>query len=165
MKWAFQTACTARKLDIQWKSRGEATIRGRALLVLLRVVVALQLFAMTGCFSQTPPLLENVTAGTGGLEVICPSDGKDKDSSRPASGSPELNQRLAADFPVGSDEGKLVKALTAQKFKIGTYTGAAVCADDKAVRMARFVGSMEASIYWKADAQHRVLWTKGFVHF
>jgi hypothetical protein len=80
--------------------------------------------------------------------------------------SPELNQKLAAQFPPGSSAVSLVRTLTAQGFKL---TGP--CQTDSTIHRAGFGGPTSGSIfepraeiYWKTEGD-TVAWTKGFVMF
>jgi hypothetical protein len=80
--------------------------------------------------------------------------------------SPELNQKLAAQFPAGSSADSLVRALTAQGFK---PTGS--CRTDPTIHRAGFGGptrgslfETRAEIYWKTEGD-TIVWTKGFVFF
>jgi hypothetical protein len=81
--------------------------------------------------------------------------------------SPELNQKLAAQFPPGSSADSLVQTLTAQGFKL---TGS--CQTDSTIHRAGFGGPTRGSIfethaviYWKVEGGDTVVWTKGFVMF
>ncbi len=80
--------------------------------------------------------------------------------------SPELNQKLAVQFPPGSSADSLVRTLTAQGFKL---TG--TCQTDSTIHRAGFGGptrgsifETHAEIYWKTEGD-TVVWTKGFVMF
>ena len=123
---------------------------------------------LAGCNkSSTPPLLRDATTGTTrGLDSVCPEDVRAPMGV--SNGSPELNQRLRQQFPVGSAESKLVRALSDQGFHIGTYSSAPACPDDEAIQEAQYHGSagwtpVDAQVFWKADKVGRILWTKGFV--
>lgn len=82
--------------------------------------------------------------------------------------SPELNARLAANFPAGSREETLIESLNQQGF---TVTGQ--CASDPSIRIASYdaKGSgfvpheTHAQVYWQADSAGRIVWTKGFVRY
>lgn len=82
--------------------------------------------------------------------------------------SPEFDQRLRDKFPSGTDENRLVEALTAQRFKLSGS-----CQDDPTIRIASYRDegvlflrfATAADVYWKADDQARIIWIKGFVSY
>jgi hypothetical protein len=82
--------------------------------------------------------------------------------------SPELNQRLTKDFPIGSDEALLVRELLRQQFVLGDY-----CKADETIRVATFYhhngglfsSDTSARIYWKTGTDKKLVWTKGYVSF
>ena len=115
-----------------------------------------------------PPLLQNVTAA-GGWFGACPPRNEREATSRAKSGealSPQLNQRLAEQFPPGSREEPLVKSLSEQGFK-----PLEPCQNDATIRSAHFKGptrgalfDINAVVYWKTQSG-TLVWTKGFVSF
>jgi len=119
-------------------------------------------------YPPAPPLLEHVTAG-GGWFGACPPRNELEAVSRAKSGealSPELNQKLAAQFPPGSAAASLVRTLAEQGFKL-----AEACQNDSTIRRAWFQGptrgaifETRAEIYWKTEGD-ALVWTKGFVMF
>jgi hypothetical protein len=86
----------------------------------------------------------------------------------PPKGSPELEQRLRDQFPPGSDDARLIAALTSRGFKMD-----APCKNDSTVQRASFYQKRTgiittyagAVVYWKIDDQHRIVWTKGYVSY
>jgi hypothetical protein len=119
-------------------------------------------------YSPAPPLLERVS-GASGWFGGCPARSENEAVERAKWGealSPELNQKLAAQFPPGSSSATLVQTLTAQGFKL---TGP--CQNDSTIYRAGFAGmtrgsifETRAEIYWKTQGD-AVVWTKGFVMF
>jgi hypothetical protein len=119
-------------------------------------------------YPPAPPLLAHVTAA-GGWFGGCPPRNEQEAVSRAKSGealSPELNQRLALQFPVGSPVGPLVKSLAAQGFK-----PLEACKNDPTIRRAVFSGPTRgvvfeifAVVFWKTE-NDTLVWTKGFVAF
>jgi len=106
---------------------------------------------------QPPPLLTKATAG-GGQWGACPSMGSAR-FALPEAISPELDRRLAQQFPPGSSEIALVQELQKQPFKM---RGA--CNGDTAIRFAEFKErDLRAAVYWRVDAANTIVWTKGFV--
>jgi hypothetical protein len=117
---------------------------------------------------QGPPLLQHVTAA-GGWFGACPPRNEQEGAERAKSGealSPELNQRLARQFPPGSPEEVLVRSLAAQGFR-----PLEPCRNDATIRSAHFSGptsgalfAINAVVYWKTQ-NDTLVWTKGFVSF
>jgi hypothetical protein len=108
--------------------------------------------------SLTPPplprLLQNARQG-GGWWGACPPRGTD---GRKLALSPELNVRVAEQFPPGTWEETLVKFLSDQGFGKMEY-----CEGDTTIRFMSFATkNMGAWVFWKVD-ENRILWTKGFV--
>jgi len=101
-----------------------------------------------------PPLLQKVTAG-GGYWGACPPE-----AFEPLALSPELNQRLAVQFPPGTTEEDLTRDLAAQGFRRLEN-----CKGDDSIRSMAFgTNAMRAAVFWKAD-EGRLVWTKGFVFY
>jgi hypothetical protein len=122
---------------------------------------------MTAVFAPpAPALLQNVS-GASGWFGGCPPGNKEPPRMMGEALSPELNQRLAAQFPPGSSADSLVQTLTAQGFKL---TG--TCQTDSKIHRAGFgpsptrgsIFETSAEIYWKTEGD-TVVWTKGFVMF
>ncbi len=144
-------------------------VAGLAVFVALTPAGGLILFAtMTAMFARpAPPLLEHVSAASGWYGACPPKN--EKEAVQRSIGealSPELNQRLAAQFPAGSREPSLVRTLTEQGFTL-----AEACQSDPTIRHAWFRGRTRGSIfetiaeiYWKTE-NDTVIWTKGFVFF
>ncbi|HTQ99022.1 MAG TPA: hypothetical protein VMH83_03490 [Candidatus Acidoferrum sp.] len=141
-----------------------------------RTLCALMLACtFAGCSSfknpqPLPPLLDKATAGSG-YASACPArnetERKLMAQSKLAS-SREVDMRLEREFPAGTDAALLSKYLAAQGFK-----PEAPCEGDASVQRASFfrkgVGFLpydtSATVYWKVDAQQRIVWTKGFLFF
>jgi hypothetical protein len=121
---------------------------------------------MTAMFSPpAPALLEHVSGASGWFGGCPPGKGEPARMGGEAL-SPELNQKLAAQFPPGSSADSLVRTLTAQGFKLNGS-----CQTDSTIHRAGFGGptrgsvfETRAEIYWKT-AGDTVVWTKGFVMF
>jgi hypothetical protein len=119
-------------------------------------------------YPPAPPLLQHVTAAGGWLGA-CPARSEQEAAERAKSGealSPELNLRLAQQFPPGSPEATLVRSLAAQGFK-----PLEPCRNDATIRSAHFSGltrgalfAINAVVYWKTE-NDTLVWTKGFVSF
>ncbi len=119
-------------------------------------------------YPPAPPLLEHVTAVSGWFGG-CPPRNVQEAAERARTGealSPELNQKLALQFPPGSSADSLAKALSKQGFAPGE-----ACENDPTIRRATFRGpirgsifDINAEIYWKAEGD-TLVWTKGFVFF
>jgi hypothetical protein len=118
--------------------------------------------SINACAPNLPPLIQGATAARGYLGV-CPED--IALLGEPAL-SPELNARLNAQFPAGSQESALVAELVKQGFVLDEDRE---CKGDRAIRSAIFKRdgfyTTYAYVYWKADVHHRVRWTKGIVAF
>jgi hypothetical protein len=119
----------------------------------------------------TPPLLINVSARGGWWEGGCPPRNAAQARHMPPSQealSPELTERLAQQFPAGSDAGRMEGALRGQGFRVS-----APCASDPAIHLAEFrqrggglfVYPIFAQIAWEQSDAGRILWTKGHVAF
>jgi hypothetical protein len=108
-----------------------------------------------------PPLLQGVQAGSGTFGD-CPH------SAEQAGGSVELNRRLVAQFPSGTNQARLETALTSQGFEM---LGA--CKSDPDVRIAvfrqqsggGFTFDMTAIVFWQADPSGAIQWARGDVIF
>jgi hypothetical protein len=120
------------------------------------ILVAIASSALYGCARERlPPLLDGIHDSSGPDGTLCP--GPDKVGPF----SSELERRLRQQFPGGSPESRLVAALKAQGFLVFTSRD---CLNDKAIRSALFTNSSdEASVYWKADSAHRLIWTKAIL--
>jgi hypothetical protein len=123
-----------------------------------------------GSKPSLPPLLRNVTAG-GGWWGACPPETPEysqERAGRPLAVSPELDLRLAEQFPAGSSERRLVDALRTQGFEL-----MAPCKNEQSIRVAAFVQHgggllsypITANVYWKVDQSGNIVWTKGFVRY
>lgn len=120
---------------------------------------------------SVPPILRGVTAGSGFFGGCPPSDEAAADAIRNAGKlavSPEFDSRLEAAFPPGSPQEALIDSLTGQGFVL-----AGACKTDSTVRIALFHLNgralsrleMGADVYWRADKEGRIIWTKGFVMY
>jgi hypothetical protein len=134
------------------------------------------LVASCDFFSQPtpplPPLLRDATT-TGGANFLCETDEFREamgEGSTPetASHSPEISARLEHSFPVGSDGSALRDALLAQGFEM------LECAPDPTIHIARFdqtggngVTTMSAMgiVFWKTDADGKIVWTIGDISY
>jgi hypothetical protein len=140
-----------------------------AFIVLTPAVLFLWWFWIGPMFYPPAPLLLQHVSGASGWFGACPPRNEQEAAERAKMGealSPELNQRLAQQFPPGSSADSLVRTLTAQGFKL---TGP--CQNDSTIHRAGFGGptrrsifETRAEIYWKT-AGETVAWTKGFVMF
>ena len=129
-------------------------------------LVALQVATAIGCSfgsNGVPDILQGVTAA-GGHWGACPRDVAAQGS--PLAVSPEFDARLASRFPPGSSEKRLTSALDQMGFKsIGS------CEDDRTVRISRYdkrgsgLVDVTAVVYWQADSESTIRWTKGFVAY
>jgi hypothetical protein len=120
----------------------------------------------------TPPLLRDVSAQGGWWNGGCPP--RDAAEARlnatsPEALSPELTERLAQEFAVGSDAGRLERALRDQGFQVR-----APCATVPAIRLAEFRQTgggfygpypVFAQVAWEQDDAGRLVWAKGHVAF
>jgi hypothetical protein len=120
----------------------------------------------TACSSsKIPEILRGVSAG-GGYWGACPRP--DWASKSPLAISPEFNDRLATRFPPGSPESRLIEDLSREGF---VMMGA--CESAPTIRIMTFkaegiglvVSEIGASAYWQADANGKIVWTKGFVAY
>jgi hypothetical protein len=132
---------------------------------------------LSGCLESSasttplPPLLQKATAGSG-WSSACPSRNEKEQKMIETTGqfavSPEVEQRLRDQFPPGSNESRLIAALTTQGFK-----QEAPCETDQTIQRASFFRKgtgilpydIGATVYWKIDEQGRIVWTKGFVAY
>lgn len=117
-----------------------------------------------------PSLLQNVSAG-GGWWGACPPQTEEEArlrEGRPIAISPELNERLARQFPAGTMESVLTDALSSQSFSL-----LLPCKGDNSIRVAGFQQQgggllsppITAEVYWKVDQSGAIVWTKGFVRY
>jgi len=138
-----------------------------------RSLIVLGALAVAACVPlrpATPALLRNATAKGGSWLGGCPpaNDSERVLAEGIARGqealSPEVSQRLDAQFPPGSSSAKLWAFLKAQGFK-----ETPPCANEKSIRHAvftqeggSFFGPYPAwsQIAWKEDENGRVVWTK-----
>jgi hypothetical protein len=112
----------------------------------------------------TPPLLQNAIAGGGWFSGGCPAHDWDITAKYPEAHAPQVEARLARDFPAGTPEQALLAALTRQGFK---SDGA--CDNDPSIHRAVFNQAggglfgpypARAQVAWKVDGEGRVVWTK-----
>jgi hypothetical protein len=133
---------------------------------LLIVVTPAGRIIMTVMFSPPAPTLLEHVSGASGWFGGCPPGKEEPARVGGEALSPELNRKLAAQFPAGSSADSLVRTLTAQGFKL---TGSRQT--DPTIHRAGFDGptrgslfETRAEIYWKTEGD-AVVWTKGFVMF
>jgi hypothetical protein len=128
-----------------------------------KVLGAYALTVLASCSNGIPEILQGVTAG-GGYWGACPRSPEEQ--RHPLALSPEFNARLASKFPPGSDEKTMTDALAHMGFK-----PAGSCEEDRTVRILRFdkrgsgLVDVTAVVYWQADSEGKILWTKGFVAY
>jgi hypothetical protein len=112
-----------------------------------------------------PPLLRGSRVSTHRVEIC------GKQRGGPFSEillSPQLEERLSAQFPEGTEEGALTAALASHGFQ--PPTGA--CPEDSTIRVSLFSQtgggllriSTAAHVFWKVDAVGRIVWTHGTVY-
>jgi hypothetical protein len=135
------------------------------------IVVCLLFGACKPEQGEVPALLRNVTA-RGGYWGACPPSDKTGQETLKTMGrlatSPELDARLNAAFPPGSDGQKLERTLGEQGFRV-----VGICKTDGSIRIAGFFRKgagllpydLSAEVYWKVDQVGRIVWTKGFVTY
>jgi hypothetical protein len=128
--------------------------------------------ALSGCgqaVEELPQILIGATT-TGGSNSLCEGGNDHGSSTETASHSPEIVERLRADFPAGSPASKLRTNLLRQGFII--HDG---CSVDKSVSWAEFqqrrsngVATYQAAfgtVYWKQDPAGRVIWAHGDIAY
>lgn len=117
----------------------------------------------------TPPLLQDVRAGSGWASMGCSRPTSPSFASISEALSPDLTSRLAALFPPGSDADALQTALVTQGFG-----DMATCKDDPSVYHAAFRQTgggfagpypIDAVVAWRRTEDRRIEWTKGFVSY
>jgi hypothetical protein len=126
--------------------------------------------ACAGPQPPLPPLLQNVTAGSGWWGA-CPPETAEEARLRdlsPLALSPELDERVARSFPIGSSEMVLVDTLRAQGFELRPS-----CKGDQSIHAAEFEQHphgllpypLTAKVFWKVDSAGNIEWTKAFVRY
>lgn len=128
--------------------------------------------AVTGCASpkDLPALLAHATAGSGWASA-CPGRNDNEREMMARSKlavSPELSDRLSRQFPLGSPASALKEELSTDGFEAPS-----ACEADPTIMGAAFFqkGSgllpydVNASVYWKADGDGKIIWTKGFIFY
>ena len=142
----------------------------------LSMMIAFFLAGCTESVQPLPPLLQNVSAGGGWGSACPPRDNKERKMMEglKLAVSPELEQRLLDGFPPGSSSDQLASTLTAQGFQLRSP-----CEADQTIQSASFFretitgfpgflsrrNRTSATVYWKSDDKHRIVWTKGFVSY
>lgn len=121
---------------------------------------------------STPPLLEKVTAVGGWWNGGCPpKDKTEAELYKPADEalSPDLMDRLASQFPIGTSASHLAQSLKQQGFSFRHP-----CVGLSAIRLGEFRQTggefygpypIGAQVAWQQDAAGRILWAKGTVMF
>ena len=136
---------------------------------LSRAILMLLAGCVSGCALELPPLLQDATAA-GGNGDFC--DLADAPNSQGYSVSPELSQRLSAQFPVGTPELRLTQEIERQGFTVAP----APCPNNHAVRRAvihveddrryvEFNYDVDAEVYWTVDGERKITWVVGGVQF
>ena len=134
----------------------------------VRLAGALMVSGCSNANEELPAILHGVSAGSG-YSSACPTPKAEEASSvRKLAISPELDQRLLEAFPPGTTEESLTSFLLKQGF---SFNGS--CDTDPLVRHASFNlkakgflrYSTHAQVFWRVDADGRVVWTKGFAGF
>ena len=126
---------------------------------------------VSGCSNaneEFPAILHGVSAGSGHSSACPPRMAEEAMSIRKLAISPELDQRLLEAFPPGTTEESLTSFLLKQGF---SFNGS--CDTDPLVRHASFnlkakgflMYSTHAQVFWRVDADGRVVWTKWFAGF
>ena len=128
--------------------------------------------AVTGCAStkELPTLLAHATAGSGWASA-CPGRNENERAmmaARTLAVSPELADRLSRQFPPGSPASALKDELSTDGFEPPS-----ACEADPTIMGAAFFqkGSglfaydVNASVYWKADGDGKIIWTKGVIFY
>jgi hypothetical protein len=142
-------------------------------------VFVLSVVVLSGCAAacsstnqkSVPPILRNATAHGGWWGACPPSSATEVESRRmmrDLAVSPEFNSRLENAFPQGSPEEALIDSLTGQGFVLSGQ-----CKADSTIRFLSFHAegsgflpyATNAQVYWQADANGRIVWTKGFVRY
>jgi hypothetical protein len=134
------------------------------------IIAAFAAFAGDALTPPTPPLLKDAQAGSGWNSGGCPAHPYDAAFIKgPEARSPNVEGRLAQQFPPGTPEQKLVLALQRQGFEL-----AQPCDNDDQIHRAVFRQNggglwwpypMFATIAWKVDERGRIVWTKAFVAY
>jgi hypothetical protein len=133
--------------------------------------------ATAGCSasqSGLPPLLRGLRAG--GWENVCPWKADDPALAKEflpkisPPGEVEFTRRLSAAFPVGTSEDRFLSEIKNIGFGPVNH-----CDTDPTIHFARFDEKVQSSfdfhfpltafVYWKSDAGHKLLWTKGNVSY
>jgi hypothetical protein len=115
-----------------------------------------------------PPLLQNATV-VGGWSSACPPRNDNERrmiETLKLAVSPEVERRLQERFPPGSGDDRLIAELLKQGFVLD-----GPCETNHTINRAHFfqkgIGSLpydtSATVYWKIDEQHHIVWTKGFL--
>ena len=128
--------------------------------------------AVTGCTStkDLPALLAHATAGSGWASA-CPGRNDNERAmmaGRKFAVSPELSDRLSRQFPPGSPASALKEELSTDGFQAPS-----ACEADPTIMGAAFFqkGSglfaydVNASVYWQADGDGKIIWTKGVIFY
>jgi hypothetical protein len=137
--------------------------------LILGVLLFVLLFAQ-GAFTPLPPILRDLTA-VGGTDTVCPARNEQEAKMRatlsylPEAASPVLNQRLAEEFPMGTNEYTLVAGLT----KIG-FGPIKECEKDSSIREAYYfshngLSDTQAKVYWRVDAHNKLMWIRGYISY
>jgi hypothetical protein len=161
---------------LSWRKFGKRmkAVLGTILVLLMGIPMGLffTVFVYVLLNPPTPPLpslLKGATAHGGYFGACPPANATEAVAMHgDSAASPELTQRLAQEFPVGSSASRLSDALSEQGFRLSPS-----CPSDPSIHIARFDqtgGSMFAFpmiavIFWKGDERDAIVWAKGFVAF
>ena len=145
----------------------------------MKRVFVVSIVVLSGCTAacsstnqkSVPPILRGATAHGGWWGACPPSSETEVETRRimrELAVSPEFNSRLESGFPPGSSEQAFIDSLTGQGFVLSGR-----CKADSTVRIASFHAdgsgflayATNAQVYWQADADGRIVWTKGFVRY
>lgn len=138
------------------------------------IAASLTMVLVVGCSppqSNLPPILRNLHAG--GWQGVCPFPTDDPALAKHFAaridppGEIEFTNRLLAAFPPGTREDSFLSGIKKLGFQVKGH-----CDHDRTIGIAFYdekptfkIVSLSAFIYWKANADHKLLWTKGNVGY
>jgi hypothetical protein len=152
----------------RWFAIGGAALAALAILYVAFNPYILLVFFTKPLKPATPLLLVDATAGD---QLICPPRNADEAilARPPQAGSPQVESRLAHQFPAGAEETRLVATLRAQGFTLVQE-----CDNDPVIHGARFSQDgggfwgpypVNADVAWKVDGAGKIMWTKANVAY
>jgi hypothetical protein len=156
------------RLQWRWFALGGAALAALAIIYVAADPYMSLVFFTEPLKPPTPPLLDNAHAGD---QFVCPPrSAADEIIARPPQmGSPEVEARLARQFPAGTDEKRLITMLRAQGF-----APTQECDNDPTIHGATFQQGgggfwgpypVYADIAWKVDDAGKIVWTKANVAY